>query len=405
MKRSLGAFRAGRVTYEGVTWVSARKAVAELRQVTGRHNQYIPFALCFKWRRRCPHLNGRGLRARLFKFGEAGPAKLWYCEEDVLLIKQALLKRKAVRPARPPATERRPRKRRPIDTFDGVFDEPEGRRFTVSRAVKESGISKGRLRLYCEELPEAFRGPFPDGRLPSEWRRVPGSPYHRVRTVAESDLHKLKGVVAQVINPRSSRPADSHRRMLTEIYDRYRVTGAGDRIVVGCYLTRLRETGALEARQDVRAGRGNRGWSAAWLYDVRELDKLLAGRPIAEAARAFLAHGGGGADSSAGTGPPDAGQAFPPAEGRTAPEPYRGEDPQQKGIGGRPLSEFTTRLKERCYELCYGPQQLKMPLVLRKLKEEFGAKAPTDEAHVRLYARRHAKDHGLPRERRKCENP
>jgi hypothetical protein len=71
--------------------------------------------------------------------------------------------------------------------------------------------------------------------------------------------------------------------------------------------------------------------------------------------------------------------------------------PGKRRLGGRPRSRSTEALEKFCYDFYVG-KGLTAAAVLTKAAKQF-EDAPKEEAHVRLYARRYAERHGLPRNR------
>jgi transcriptional regulator with XRE-family HTH domain len=207
----------------------------------------------------------------------------------------------------------------PHHAFKGVISDDNGHAiaYNVRKASLVSGYTVDTLYRYAKQLPEEYRFIFPEGRLPSKRRRVPGTKKCRQRTITPGDLEILTDEINKVLH---GSDWASHLRTSEEICDKHHIDDTGDRILVGVFLRMLGDDGTLTAPQIHRPKPTSRkGWYSARVYDPDEVSRYLrsAGRDLADVAREFgskMATANGQAGSAA-----LAEQTIPP------PPPHEGE--------------------------------------------------------------------------------
>jgi hypothetical protein len=357
------------------------------------------------WTKQCLHLpGGRGIR--VMPGGTAnGGRETWYHEQDVEDIKARLRQRKEGRYLLPdgaylthsaarryhhidPATlyrlaesgevktaphpgeagdERHPRIYREADIvaymqgqgvkFDGLYETPEGPRWNLGRAARESGYTRSFLK---KQIKKSLY--LPEGKLPSKPMKAP-SRRRREHTVLPADLDRLRFAIAAAMG--SGEPAGNWGDA-EQIANRRGITDLEGRIALGARLKEWRQDGRLSTHRVWRRHGGGR--RRVWLYDLDELDALLA--------------------NEAGAALPEQPPPAPPAEHASG---------ERKGRGRR-RSEATEAVYKFCYEAY--TERRKMTSALKEAERLFGPRAPKDKATVRLYARRFAARYELP-----CQRP
>lgn len=417
LEAKLAEIRAGRFTdKEGTAWLSSERSLLELLppNASKRRKRSFYHKLKYYWRRHGTKLlkgtedNPKPkVEARLFAFGLMGDPRLWFRETQILEIKNSLLRKAS---ARAEERDHPPRwQRRAMDnwyTNDGVFDEPAGKRFSISKAATESGISKGRLWQYVKgfpkELKEALKHIFPDGFLPSDRRLVPGSKKQYADTVLERDLRLLKNGIKQIIEAQPPR----HYKTSEEICDAYRIDRITDRIKIRRFLTSQYAENKLRGRKACRPGNGRRGWSKPMLFDTIHLSEILVGRDLLSLAREALAdkptcatpslfNSDDGAETRAEINCET--DQVHVAETTTCQQRKRKRGPK----GNKKL---TLEIQEFCY-VEFRIKNRKRVLVFREAVERFRGRkgAPKRESHVTEYARRYAVKYGYPVEPNEAE--
>jgi hypothetical protein len=394
METTLAKLKSGKFTDKnGVVWLSAKCALLELLGPTAskKRNRYFYYKLSHYWRCHGTKLLARPegerkpkVKAELFAFGQKGRSRLWFREEQILEIKASLLRRKIAQKVEMP----RLAPRRVIDAFyadGGVFEEAAGRRFTLSRAAKESGISKGRLRQYLKKLPKAFKHIFSEGALPAERRLVPGSKREDVDTVLESDLLLLKEEIKRIIHA----DAPSHYKTADEICDDHGVAacpvGIAERIKVRRALASCHRKRKLRGRKACRPGGGNRCWSNPMLFDSLQLQEVLGGKDLLSWAREAVADGCDLDDGTESNPPCDlrgVGIPMPSAEARDASRNGQTEAHERPRLGDCAKEPYWEQMQEthevvlkthdvvlKTHELLHGVPKKTVDLADQRLKE------------------------------------
>jgi hypothetical protein len=180
VKKKIAEVDAGHfIDANGLCWLSGRYCAKELgikRKRTFDH-------LFWKWRRDWRALDGSKLRTNRFPFRRNED---WMLDTHFKEIKRSY------------------RRRGKSAGFDGIFEEPVGRRFTVPRASEQSNFSLGFLYGCIDELPALLTPYFPQGKgkLPNEDRVHPGKRHRKnknVTTISEKDLNTLRDAVDDLL--------------------------------------------------------------------------------------------------------------------------------------------------------------------------------------------------------------
>jgi hypothetical protein len=160
-------------------------------------------------------------------------------------------------------------KRTPRKKFNGVYDTPEGPRWNLRRAARQSGFSHAFLKKQIKASPF-----LPEGKLPSDLMTPPAERgrSHQEYTVLPADLKRLrKGIKEALACGRLAGNWGS----AAKIARLYRISGALRIIALHTLLKEWREDGSLP-NQRVWRQRGKRG-RRIWHYDLGALATLLAG--------------------------------------------------------------------------------------------------------------------------------
>jgi len=310
-----------------------------------------------------------------------GTKDLWYLEEDILRIKASLIAARARRISResePPAS----RRNNPVWDFNGIWEESTGRRFSISRAAKEAGMSKGRLWRWAKGgLPPELKlqDVFPGNKLPLLKRLVPGSKNHWMPSIHERDLQTLRKAIEQALHETYIAPDE---KTGNEICDHYGIAeGHHGRAIVHLFLQALRGTDVLAARQVLRACAGKRRWSRPWLYNLSKLDELLGAREIVEVARTFLADLERPCEASEPT-PATAAQPKGQHAGKTA---------STKRKRGRPTKERTQDIYARCFRL-FRQERHSRSEVMTMINDYYEDDVIKEPSEVLKYSNRHVEN-------------
>jgi DNA-binding transcriptional regulator YiaG len=403
LRQKVQEVKRGQFTYKDQIYLSRDSALRELR-VSGAppvnrsklKNWYV---------KRCRHLDGAKLGGRRFNFKKGkGTSQFWPLEKDVLRIKASLFKEaaakrkgltsfpgklrklreqsglsrahigtkldvstdmvrswevgrfkpspqvaKALAKLLGTSVQRlgiswKPRKHKPLpqQLFDGVFRDPDGQvvAYNMRKAAEVSGFGEGVLRSFAKRLPPALEHLFPDRRLPSEQRLVPGTSACWQPSVRSDHLDSLAADFDKLLRDDKTR---CQLRTSDEISDQHGLTTVRDHILVRRLLRTLAENRVLKAERTFRqSAHGARAWSNPLVYDLVEVNRLLAGRGLAEVAREFDAQPNGAA--------PPFGKG-PPVPSRPAEQPKKSppdtKPPMPKKKRGRPKGSENEAAKER----------------------------------------------------------
>jgi hypothetical protein len=172
--------------------------------------------------------------------------------------------------------------------FPGYYDTPEGRRLDLKTAAVQSGLNARRLRGYTRLCPL-----LPEGRLRSVRVRLPNAQGSRAaHTILEADLCKLTDALRSLV-----RDGDQEHewQSVKAICHRYKVTHHRTRIHVHRLLRAAHANGTLSGIEITKQYTNGCGTiRKSWHFNVQELDRLLAGRSLADVATEFAqaaAHG------------------------------------------------------------------------------------------------------------------
>jgi hypothetical protein len=154
--------------------------------------------------------------------------------------------------------------------FDGCYPDPEGPRFNLARASKESGYSVSFLK---KQIKRSLY--LPEGKLPSRLERPPRRKWRSQseRTVLQGDLGRLKTAIREALE--SGRVKEDWLDA-EGLAGRYRVRDKESRIALGSFLREAREDGLLTAEHIWWERRGRR--RRVYVYLPEEVDRLRAGR-------------------------------------------------------------------------------------------------------------------------------
>jgi hypothetical protein len=293
VKRILAEIKKGRfVDRDGFAWISFSRTFKELNSVSPGVKPECWKIKLLRWKSSCCHLDDEQFQQKTFAFlGKGGPPETWYREDLVGKIKASLQKKKS----RPQGTGlKEPPKEKPMVAFArlGLWNENGERWFTVSRAAKEAKekgveIHAGRIRRFAligipDEWPDEFKKEFPKGKIPSEFKKVPGSKKLRILAIPETALDKLVEI-EQAISKQVS-PAAKFKTVV-QILDDHGIKSLRDRVRE--FLNILVEIGQLQGQKPARKERGKRGWYAPLLIDIQSLEQLLDGRDLLEVVKEF----------------------------------------------------------------------------------------------------------------------
>jgi hypothetical protein len=274
----------GEVIAAGQVWLSPAETMRRLRRVWKPKQEAMRALICH-------HIRSGTLRAIRYRFvADAAPGTArrgkpgaWCLEKDVDGLAQVIQSRKQSRRHRTGrASQRMPA---PQDVFDGIFPGEGPPRYTVHRATRELNRILGRmgaerrcttltLYSYMKTLPADLREQFRDGRVPSEYRAIPGS-HRRVESLSLTDMETLATAIVGVeIAARKGEGLHTSE----DICNHFGVSRLGDRILVRQFLRKL-EPNTSHARK------GKRGKRQADLYDLSRVERALAGRSIVDLAR------------------------------------------------------------------------------------------------------------------------
>jgi hypothetical protein len=223
----------------------------------------------------------------------------WYDEEKLLGLKERLIARSRPRP--PKVREKKARKKAPIVTFSGIFEEkrPNGepyKRYTVRAASRMFGIPEPILYKYMKEIPKSTaidlkRHGFTHEHLPSEDRVIPGTENQCVPTIDERDLELLRKA-RTLLHAEGKRVAkDGTQKSVRQICALHGINSKQGRILVAKFLRdNLSGTRTVRAHSLEAGTRRNRhirgcGYTPTTTYSLKRVHGLLNGRDLLDAAR------------------------------------------------------------------------------------------------------------------------
>jgi hypothetical protein len=312
IKRRLAQPAVGRHVDREGAWLD----VASTKRELGVHRQTLT-----AWEGGCGYLDGEPLRSKK-ECGRHGGEEMWYFEDDVYSIKEAMAQPEGVygsaddpylTPAAVAEDKRfgygrqtllgwenhcpflpagklptrlftdkhnatkqrktyrvadllrvsRARKVR----FDGCYETAAGRRFNLARASKECGLSSACLRNYVRKSPY-----LPERHLPFKRKRPPRDQGKREFTVLESDLKRLMDAIEAAHNYGQ---LDGNWKSSEEIAGHYKILEPSMQRTMRSMLCEWRRDGVLAAKQV----RPRHGGAPFWIYDVNQIDRLLT-RPV-----------------------------------------------------------------------------------------------------------------------------
>jgi hypothetical protein len=287
------------------------------------------------WESSCPYLPSGQLRPKLFR-RRHGPLKerRTYRKADLEAIRQA---HQALR-------------QEPQHSTDAPSPVVE---LSIAAGAKMVGVHARTLRAFLTNCPY-----LPGGYLPHELRKPPGHRGHPSPVVRLDDLLQLKAKIHEALTEESQ---NSKLKSSAQLESIHHVRGAGEVKRLRRCLKKWRVAGVLPAKRVRRKKKSKRGRvSLLWLYDGDTFRRLWTAEEGASL------------------------PVEPEISGEAAATPPPGR--------GRRRSKETAELYEWCYH-AYARVVRGEWKMLRALKEAvslFKAKAPKEESHLRLFARRHA---------------
>lgn len=245
-----------------------------------------------RWHKRgCPHLDGKNLRIRCFDFSKEN----WFLEAQITQIGRALAAKESRKLGRSiesweigvtPVPVRKPRRPAPIVTFSGIFEESDGKRYTIQAASKTTRISEVTLYAYLKGIPPGspLYGLFADNRLPTQTRLIPGTKRQRLPTIHERDLDIIEKAWHEAYDEAERVARLPREKSANQICDLRGIKRRGDRILVHNLLV-----DTLPGAPAKRAAGGPRGYTPTVLYNLDQLDAFLNGRDLLDVAKIHAA--------------------------------------------------------------------------------------------------------------------
>jgi len=315
------------------------------------------------WAVGCPHRRS-GEPATLTVIKRPNDRRKWYLISELDEIKQTLANRYE---KTKPGEARR---------FKGTYKTADGQDVIALRlAARQYAIPLPTLKIYIQERKCPY---FPGGQLPCQWVD-PSHPGPKVPVVLPSDMARLKAAINKAVS--DGKRVNTERWMdYQEIGRHYDVTSIDDYKLLCEMVRTMRQNKELPARRIVREHPGRRGRrKRVWVHDVTVLDQLLRREEEVPSL---------GSDKQPSS--PE-----PPVVAEEAPTPHESDRPSTRT--GRPRSDLTMEVQAFCYEQHQGPAQQKLPAIRLAAMRLFGIdRAPKEDAHVTLYAKRYSQKTGLP---------
>jgi hypothetical protein len=155
--------------------------------------------------------------------------------------------------------------------FDGLYPDPNGRRFNLRRASKESRLTVSFLKHQLAKSPY-----LPEGKLPSELKCPPQQRYRSQdeRTVLEEDLNRLKTGIRTALE--TDQPGMDWKDA-DDLSEHYGIQTLEERIFFGGLLREARRSKCISALRAWRLHGGGR--RRVYFYYVREVVDYLRGLP------------------------------------------------------------------------------------------------------------------------------
>jgi hypothetical protein len=242
--------------------------------------------------------------------------------------------------------------------FCGIYETPQGRLLTRSKAARFLGVSRALLLRYtkqCYYLPE--------GKLRFQKIRPPRIGAKPGYAFLESDLVELRNKLHAAL---ASGYCSEKWKDAAELVDHFEICELSDRLMLGTLLREWRLSGALCAQQITR----NRTSKRVWIYDVQGVDRLLH------------APGAGASQGDETTISARLNRSAKEASSKT------------RRKVGRPRDPETEEVYKFCFHAYTG--QGKLATATRQAQNLFGTKAPKTKQDLRRYAKRYAARHDLP---------